>query len=863
MPTSFRRDYTPPPAIVDQIDIVFVLNAQHTRVAATSKIRRQPSIGAGQASELRLSGDGQRVVKCLVNGLEASRQDGNDLILVLRDDACEIFCETEINPKDNSSLMGLYQSNGNYFTQCEAEGFRKITYFLDRPDVMTRYTVTLHAEKSLSPVLLSNGNLIGAGDSTDRPGWHWARWEDPFPKPSYLFAMVAGTLVATETTIQQPSGSNALLQVWVEPGNENKTQHALDSLVKSIAWDEKRFGLELDLERFMIVAVSDFNMGAMENKGLNIFNTKYVFANPWLATDADFSNVESVVGHEYFHNWTGNRVTCRDWFQLTLKEGLTVFRDQEFSADLLVAETAKQSARSVKRIEDVRVLRSMQFPEDAGPMAHPIRPDSYEEINNFYTVTVYEKGAEVIRMMHTLVGEAGFRKGMNLYFQRHDGHAVTCDDFMASIADANGRDFSQFSRWYSKAGTPTVEASGSFDASTKRFTLRFKQTSAEPFHIPVRVGLLGSDGQDIAGTARLLELTELDQSFHFDDLDQAPVASLLRDFSAPIYLQYPHGEEHLAFLANNDSDLFNRWDALQQLATRILTAAAKEQKAVSASAAIPLIRIFKSALNDSSLDASYQELLLTLPSEGLLAEQLAVVQPDYIRVARRSLMDILANALADDWRLAYISNTLRAAPYEASAAAAGRRALAGISLQYFVLTGQNEALASALAQVQEANNMTEKLSALNALVQVPSNHFGQALEQFETEYAAEALAMDKWFVVQAQQHFLALPKVKALMNHPTFSLKNPNKVRSLLGAFFSGNLAEFHKADGSGYAFWTEQVLALDAINPQVAARLARALDRWRRFEPTRQTAMQHALEHVKTRAKSPDVLEIVTKALA
>jgi aminopeptidase N len=863
MPTSFRRDYTPPPAIVDQINIEFVLNAQHTRVTATSKIRRQPSIGAGQASELRLSGDGQRVVKCLINGLEASRQDGNDLILVLRDDACEIVCETEINPKDNSSLMGLYQSNGNYFTQCEAEGFRKITYFLDRPDVMTRYTVTLHAEKSLCPVLLSNGNLTGEGNNRDKPGWHWARWEDPFPKPSYLFAMVAGTLVATQTNVKQPSGRDALLQVWVEPGNETKTQHALDSLVKSIVWDEKRFGLELDLERFMIVAVSDFNMGAMENKGLNIFNTKYVFANPWLATDADFANVESVVGHEYFHNWTGNRVTCRDWFQLTLKEGLTVFRDQEFSADLLVAETGKPSARSVKRIDDVRVLRTMQFPEDAGPMAHPIRPDSYEEINNFYTVTVYEKGAEVIRMMHTLVGETGFRKGMDLYFKRHDGQAVTCDDFMASIADANQRDFSQFSRWYSRAGTPRVHAQGSFDQKNKRFTLHFKQLTTEPFHIPIRVGLLGADGKDIAGTSRLLELTSAEQSFTFDGIVNPPIASLLRDFSAPIYLDYPYSDENIAFLATFDSDLFNRWDALQQLAIRTLLVATKAQKAVDAKDVTPLLTVFKAALDDQSLDASYKELLLTLPSEAIIAEHLDVVNPDYIRVARDSLKDVLANALAIDWQRAYQDNTALDLAYEASAAASGRRALAGVALNYFVLTGQSLALDSALLQVKVANNMTEKLSALSALAQVPSYHINEALVHFEAEYSSEALAMDKWFVVQAQQHVQALPKVQALMNHPAFSLKNPNKVRSLLGAFFSGNLAEFHKTNGSGYRFWAEQVLKLDAINPQVAARLARALDRWRRFEPTRQSAMREALESVKTQAKSADVLEIVTKALA
>jgi aminopeptidase N len=862
MPTSLRRDYTPPPAIVDQISLEFVLNAQHSRVIATSKMRRQPSIGSGQASELRLAGDGQRLIRCLVNGLEASRQDGSDLVLVLRDDEFEIVCETEINPTDNSSLMGLYQSNGNYFTQCEAEGFRKITYFLDRPDVMTRYTVTLHAEKALCPVLLSNGNLIGQGDNAEKVGWHWAKWEDPFPKPSYLFAMVAGKLVSTETTIKQPSGRDALLQVWVEPGNQDKTQHALNSLIKSIIWDEKRFGLELDLERFMIVAVSDFNMGAMENKGLNIFNTKYVFANPWLATDSDFANVESVVGHEYFHNWTGNRITCRDWFQLTLKEGLTVFRDQEFSADLLVAETGKQSARSVKRIDDVRVLRTMQFPEDAGPMAHPIRPDSYEEINNFYTVTVYEKGAEVIRMMHTLVGEAGFRKGMDLYFKRHDGQAVTCDDFMASIAEANGRDFSQFAHWYSQAGTPRVQAKGHFDAKTERFTLQFKQLGGQPFHIPIRVGLLGPDGKDIAGSTRLLELTQAEQSFTFDGITNPPIASLLRDFSAPIYLDYPHSNENLAFLATHDHDLFNRWDALQLLATRILLVAAKAQKAVAAIDAAPLVHVFKTALNNPDLDASYKELLLTLPTEAIVAEQLEIVDPDYIRVARNSLKDILANALAQDWQQAYETNTSLSLAYDASAAAAGRRALAGRALHYFVLTGQAQALNSALTQVKIANNMTEKLSALSALAQVPSYHINDALVHFEGEYANQPLAMDKWFVVQAQQQFQTLPKVQALMNHAAFSLKNPNKVRSLLGAFFNGNLAEFHKLNGSGYRFWTEQVLALDAINPQVAARLARALDRWRRFEPTRQSAMREALENVKTQAKSADVLEIVSKAL-
>jgi aminopeptidase N len=879
MPTTFRRDYTPPPVIVEHIRLEFVLGAQHTVVKATSKMRRQPLVNAGLKVEstvlpfdLHLSGDGQLLRACTVNGTNAGRVLGNDLIVNITSDEFELYCETEINPQDNSSLMGLYVSNGNYFTQCEAEGFRKITYFLDRPDVMTKFTVVLHAEQSLCPVLLSNGNLIAQGVSTTKPGWHWAQWHDPFPKPSYLFALVAGKLVATEENIVQPSGSKALLQVWVEPGNEDKTDFAMQSLKKSIAWDQQRFGLELDLERFMIVAVSDFNMGAMENKGLNIFNTKFVFANPWLATDTDFANVESVVGHEYFHNWTGNRVTCRDWFQLTLKEGLTVFRDQEFSADMVATQTGSSSARSVKRIEDVRVLRSMQFPEDAGPMAHPIRPDSYDEINNFYTVTVYEKGAEVIRMLHTLVGEAGFRKGMDLYFKRHDGQAVTCDDFMASIADANNRDLGLFSNWYSYSGTPRVQATGSYDATKKTYSICFKQHGAAIFHIPVRMGLLGASGSDIAGTQRLLELTELEHTFTFDNIAAEPTPSIFRDFSAPVYCQFPYSDEDLAFLATHDSDLFNRWDALQQLCTRVLVKAAKEHKAVWAELAAPVIAIYGAALGQAlspnALDSSYTELLFTLPSEGILAEHLDVVEPDYIRVARNSFKGLLANALSAQWQALYHQQRAKDSSknlgdFKNTPLAAGKRALAGLALSYWILAGQSSASQAALDQLKTANNMTDKLSAMNALAQLPSHHFSDGLKLFEDEYSNEALAMDKWFMLQAQLHFNALERVKSLMQHPRFSMKNPNKVRSLLGAFFSGNLGEFHKSDGSGYEFWIAQVLALDSINPQVAARLARALDRWRRFEPMRQTSMRKALETVKTRAKSPDVLEIISKALA
>jgi aminopeptidase N len=879
MPTTFRRDYTPPPVIVEHIRLEFVLSAQHTIVKATSKMRRQSSITAGLQTELsalpfdlHLSGDGQRLRACTVNGINAGRVLGNDLAVNIAADEFELYCETEINPQDNSSLMGLYVSNGNYFTQCEAEGFRKITYFLDRPDVMTKFTVVLHAEQSLCPVLLSNGNLIAQGLSTNKPGWHWAEWHDPFPKPSYLFALVAGKLIANEETIVQPSGSKALLQVWVEPGNEDKTDYAMQSLKKSIAWDQQRFGLELDLERFMIVAVSDFNMGAMENKGLNIFNTKFVFANPWLATDADFANVESVVGHEYFHNWTGNRVTCRDWFQLTLKEGLTVFRDQEFSADMVAAQTGRSSARSVKRIEDVRVLRSMQFPEDAGPMAHPIRPDSYEEINNFYTVTIYEKGAEVIRMLHTLVGEAGFRKGMDLYFQRHDGQAVTCDDFMASIADANQRDLTLFSTWYSHAGTPRLQVTDRYDAAKKTYRISFKQLGASVFHIPVRMGLLGKDGKDLENSQRLLELTEAEHTFTFENIASKPTPSIFRDFSAPVYCHFPYSDDDLAFLATNDSDLFNRWDALQQLCTRVMVTAAKEHKAVWAELAAPVIAIYSAAIGEAlgpnRLDASYTELFLTLPTEGILSEQLDVVEPDYIRIARNSFKVIIANALSAQWQALYLQERAHhgnknLSDFQNTPLAAGKRALAGLALGYWVLTGQSSASQAALDQLTTSNNMTDKLSAMNALAQLPSHHFADGLRVFENEYYNEALAMDKWFLLQAQLHFNALDKVKLLMEHPRFSMKNPNKVRSLLGAFFSGNLGEFHKSDGSGYEFWVAQVLALDNINPQVAARLARALDRWRRFEPMRQTSMRKALETVKTRAKSPDVLEIISKALA
>jgi aminopeptidase N len=676
----------------------------------------------------------------------------------------------------------------------------------------------------------------------------------------------------------------------------------MNSLVRSIRWDEQRFGLELDLDRFMIVAVGDFNMGAMENKGLNVFNTKYVFATPRIATDVDFANVESVVGHEYFHNWTGNRVTCRDWFQLTLKEGLTVFRDQEFSADVLAADsptpTAAASARAVKRIEDVRVLRSAQFPEDAGPMAHPIRPESYQEINNFYTVTIYEKGAEVVRMLQTLVGRDGFRRGLDLYIARHDGQAVTCDDFVAAIADANGRDLTQFRRWYSQAGTPRLSITGRHDAQARTFTLDVAQAcpptpgqpAKEPLHVPLAVGLIGPDGGDLplrlagagvsadgdgavaagaqesAPTTRVLDVTGPRQSFRFEGVTQAPVPSLLRDFSAPVIVEYPYTESELAFLAARDSDPFNRWEASQRLALRAMLAIVGGAPAADASRT--LLGALAAVLRDGQLDPAFRELVLTLPAEGVVAEQLPVVDPQRVREVRDGLRALIARELAADWAAAWRANAVTG-PYRPDSVSAGRRALRNVALAYWVQTHDPQAFEAAAEQYAGADNMTDRQGALQALANSPAPQREAALAHFAREFADEPLAMDKWFMLQATMHRQpndapVLERVRGLMRHPAFSIRNPNKVRALVGSFCNGNLAEFHAADGSGYRFWAAQVAELDALNPQVAARIARALDRWRKFNPERQALMRAALEQVAARpGLSGDVGEIVGKALA
>jgi aminopeptidase N len=754
--------------------------------------------------------------------------------------------------------MGLYVSNGNFFTQCESEGFRKITYFLDRPDVMARYRVTLRAREAQYPVLLSNGNLLKTEKLPN--GWHSAIWEDPFPKPSYLFALVAGKLECIEETITTSSGAKKLLQIWVEPHDLKKTRHAMDSLIASIHWDEARFGLELDLERFMIVAVGDFNMGAMENKGLNIFNTKFVLAQPETATDADFANIESVVAHEYFHNWTGNRVTCQDWFQLSLKEGLTVFRDQEFSADQMGSE----SGRAVKRIEDVRLLRQLQFPEDAGPMAHPIRPDEYQEISNFYTVTVYEKGSEVVRMYQTLLGKEGFRKGMDLYFKRHDGQAVTCDDFLMAMADANGKDLTQFRNWYSQAGTPRVKVQEHYDATKKQYQITLAQSCApsssqpekKPFHIPLKMRLITKSDDQVE---QLLELTQASQTWTFDNLDECPVLSMNRNFSAPIHLDFEQSEADLLTLLSSDDDPFNRWEAGQKLAMQmILNHRLPDAK---------LIDAYRTLLMDPKLDPAFKELALTLPAESYLYEQCASVDPQKIFNARRAFRREIAKQLQLEWAALY-QQMQTPGPFKSDAVDAGKRALKNLALSMLLEANAAVWAPMAVNQYRIADNMTDRYAALAGLVIHGAKEATDCLNDFYERFAKDALVIDKWFGLQSSRPPVdglepTLSGVKKLREHPAFKMNNPNRVRSVIHAFCSNNPASFHQADGSGYEFWADSVLALDPINPQVAARLSRSLDRWRLFAQPYQDHMKSALERVAAcQTLSPDTREVISKAL-
>ncbi len=894
--TIHRADYAPLAWGVDKVDLHVSLDPHATLVTSRLQCVRNPAVEEGP---LRLNGEAMELVSIRIDDQVPDDGrvvvDGDEMSIALTGDRATLEIVTRIDPSANTTLSGLYRSKGGYFTQCEAEGFRRITWFTDRPDVMARYTVTVEADRASCPVLLSNGNLVEQGELDN--GRHFARWDDPFPKPSYLFALVAADLVALERKVDTASGREVLLQVWVEEGNLDRTQHAMDSLVHSMRWDEERFGLELDLDRFMIVAVSDFNMGAMENKGLNIFNSKYVLARPDTATDVDFEHIESVVAHEYFHNWTGNRVTCRDWFQLTLKEGLTVFRDQQFSADMLAAaagELGADSARAVKRIDDVRVLRSAQFAEDAGPMAHPIRPDSYQEINNFYTATVYEKGAEVIRMLHTLLGPEGFRNGMDLYFSYHDGQAVTCDDFVECMAEANGHDLDQFMRWYSQAGTPVVRAAGKWLGGAGMYVLTLSQVlppvgeKAErlPLVIPVSVGLIGPDGEDLplrlegeshpGATTRLLTLTEFEHTYHFVGLPAEPVPSLLRGFSAPVILELEESDARLAFRMAHDSDAFNRWDATQRYAERVIMALASD-RIEGKPLAVPeaFVEAFGVLLNDASLDPAFRAQALSLPSEAYLLERMRPADPAALRSTLKALLRTLGGRLSADWLAWYRKLEVQGA-YRYHPADAGNRALRNLALKYLVAADVDEGIARAETQFEYASNMTECFGALSALVMGGAKGADDALAVFHARYRDDALVLDKWFALQAMAWRWddkatagaalgpVLENVAALFAHESFSRTNPNKIYALLGSFFRNNPAEFHSPDGRGYVFWAERVIELDAANPQVASRMARTLENWRHFTPAIQERIRTQLERVAEHAGlSSDVSEIIAKALA
>jgi len=889
--TIYRKDYRPYPYAIPQVALEFDLDPATTTVRCVMQIERRPDAAAD--APLQLDGEALELVSLRVNGQPwpetQYRVDAHALTVSGLPERAEVETVSRCHPAENSTLMGLYVSGGSFFTQCEAEGFRRITWFADRPDVMSRYRVTLRAPAAY-PLLLSNGNLAATRQLPD--GRAEAEWEDPFPKPCYLFALVAGRLTHRETRVNTASGREVLLQVYSDPGSESRTQWALDSLVRALRWDETRFGLELDLDRFMVVAVRDFNMGAMENKGLNVFNAAYVLADPDTATDANYEGIESVIGHEYFHNWTGNRVTCRDWFQLSLKEGLTVFRDQEFSADMMARDldpAAAASARAVKRIDDVATLRAAQFPEDAGPMAHPIRPDSYQEIGNFYTATVYEKGAEVIRMQHTLLGEAGFRAGMDEYFRRHDGQAVTCDDFVAAMESVYvrqhpGRDLEVFRNWYRQAGTPRVTVTLDYDAAAQRCTVTLAQqcqpvgverrpgtAAKQPFHIPFALGLLDRQGRPIglwhdgrAQDTALLELTQERQQWAFDNIPSAPVPSLLRGFSAPVIVDYAWSDADLALLSAHDSDPFARWEAGQELATRQILALARQQQAGQPLRADDaFIDAWRALLVDPALDAAYRARTLALPAEKTLAERMTQIDPPALAVARDFLRAELGRRLQAEWRAAFDANQTPG-EYSPAPGPAGRRALKNQALAHLMAAGIDGAQALAQQQYATAGNMTDSMAALAALLNYGTpDAAAQALDAFYARWQHDPLVIDKWFTLQATARSATVESVRALMRHPAFTLRNPNRARALVFQFCLNNARGMHRADGQGYAYWTEQVIALDALNPEVAARLSRALDNWSRFVPALRQPMLQALQAVSAHpGLSRNVLEITSKAL-
>ncbi len=872
-----RLDYRTPAFLIDALALEFHLEPEATIVTAKLAFRRNPAAPADAHPPLLLDGEQQSDVAVALDGrpLAPGRYilAEESLSVLEPPDAGELTVRSQIAPARNAALEGLYVSSGMFCTQCEPEGFRRITYFPDRPDVLATYTVTLRADRARYPVLLSNGNRIAQGPLP--AGRHFATWHDPFPKPSYLFALVAGDLAALEDTFTTRSGRKVALAIYATPHNLPRCTHAMASLKRAMRWDEERFGREYDLDRFMIVCADDFNFGAMENKGLNIFNSRLVLADPATATDDDYLAIEGVVAHEYFHNWSGNRVTCRDWFQLSLKEGLTVFRDQEYSSDM--------GSRAVERIGAVEYLRREQFAEDAGPMAHPVRPDEYQEINNFYTATVYEKGAEVIRMQHALLGPEKFRAGVELYFERHDGRAATCDDFVDAMQAAAPVDFTQFRRWYSQAGTPRLRARGYYDAAARIYTLEVEQSTAptpgqpdkEPLHIPLAVGLVGPDGRDLplrlegeaigGGTTRVLDIRRSAQSFTFVDVPAAPVASLARGFSAPIVLDYPHDDEALAYLAAHDSDPVNRWDAAQRSfcsAVLALARAARERRELP----VPptLVRVVEHLLDDTASDPALIALALAPPDTAWLASLETTIDADGIVAARERVVCDLAAALRSRFEQVYERHR-PSEPYAPTTGQIASRKLRNTALRY--LNSLNDARTRALAVTQfaGADNMTDSIAALASLRDGASAERDDLYARFESRWRDEPLVLDKWFALQATSlREDTLARVRSLLAHPRFNARNPNRVRSLVGAFALRNFARFHAADRSGYAFVAEQALALDPLNPQLAATLAGAFNLWKRFAEPRRESMRRQLERIAAAPRlSPDVYEVASRTLA
>jgi aminopeptidase N len=876
-PVIRLEDYRPPAFLIDTVDLQIRLFPSRTQIRSLLRIRPNPA--AAPAEELVLDGDELSLKSVLLDGVALAPEDYLVTPTELRLVAAParpftLTIETEIDPGANSKLMGLYRSNGIYCTQCEADGFRRITYFLDRPDVMSVYTVLLEADVEEAPVLLANGNRMGAGAVSGQKGRHFALWHDPHPKPAYLFAVVGGALEAVKQDYVTADGRPVELAIWVEPGKGPRAAYALDALVRCMRWDEAVFGRNYDLDVFNIVAVSHFNMGAMENKGLNIFNDKYVLADPDTATDQDYAAIEAIIAHEYFHNWTGNRITCRDWFQLCLKEGLTVFRDQEFSSDM--------RSRAVKRIADVRTLRAAQFSEDSGPLAHPVRPRAYKEINNFYTPTVYEKGAELIRMLKLIIGDAAFEAGMQLYFERCDGRAATIEEFIACFAEASATDLTHFSQWYEQAGTPHLVASGRYDAQAGTYTLDIAQSTPptpgqpkkQPLVIPIAFGLVGPDGEMAAeaeGLARegLILLDRPSMSITFTGLASKPTPSLLRGFSAPVRLELDLSDDELLSLAVRDTDPFNRWQSMQTVALRALrrnVEALRIGEQPGATAA--LVEALRQFVKDAALrDPAFAAQVLALPSEGDIAREIGRdVDPDAVMQARRDLRRGIGRSLMSEFEV--LAGDLRpdaSLPYSPDAAAAGRRALRQEVLGFIMAGDVDAGLPLALSAFRGANNLTERLGALAVLCQADRPEREEALDAFAARYADEPLVLDKWFALQASiPEDGTLARVRRLMRHPAFDLGNPNRARALIGGFASGNPSQFNRADGAGYAFLVEMALALDARNPQVAARLLGAFKTWRMLEPVRRAAAETVLRGVERHpGLSRDAADIVERALA